>query len=214
VSDSFQSSPGGWGKACLWGCPACLLILLPCLAGAHDLLGAYVQHAVHLAVDAQYVDVTIDLTFFEDWSAIERRSMDADGNGIITRSEQEAYLKRAEANTRKQVRLFVAGHEVPLEPLYLPEIDLLGNSRVGPGHHRLCLCFFAATPAGLRAGAEIVVEDGLWPQANIIVTSQVKSGDGCQLAPGVPANPDSSRQKAVQERRVTFKCLQPPAALK
>ena len=211
VSDFFQSSPGRWGKACPYGCLlAGLLILLPRAAGAHDRLGAYVQHAVRLAVDAQYIDVTIDLTFFEQWSAFERQAMDADGNGVITRSEQEAYLKKVEADTRKQVRLFVAGQEVPLAPLYPPEIDLLGNNRVGPAHHRLRLCFFCSTPAGLRAGDDVAVKDGLWSAANILMTSQVDGGDGCRLATGAPTNPDLMQQKAVQPRRVTFKCLQPP----
>ena len=209
MNNSSQSVPGGWGKAgpclCLL---AGLLALLPGGAHAHDQLGSYVQHAVHVAVDAQYLDVTFDLTFFEEWSAYERKAMDVDGNGVITRSEQEAYLKRVEADACRRVKLFVAGREVPLAPLYPPEIDLLANNRVGPAHHRLRLCFFVSTPAGLRAGDEIVVEDGLWSQANILVTAQADGGDGCRLGTGSPTNPDSA--KAGQQRRITFKCIQPP----
>jgi hypothetical protein len=40
-------------------------------------------------------------TGFEQWSASEREAMDADGNGAITRSEQQAYLKRIGTNSRK-----------------------------------------------------------------------------------------------------------------
>jgi hypothetical protein len=174
-------------------------------------LRSYVQHAIHLSVDAQYIDVTIDLTFFEEWSASERKAMDADGNGSVTRSEQEAYLKRVEADTKRQVRLFVAGHEVPLAPLYPPAIDLLGDYRVGPAHHRLRVCCFSTTPVGLQAGDEIAVQDRLWPKANIILTTQAEGADGCRLATAVQTNTDSLPEKAVLQRQLTFKCLQPPS---
>ena len=95
MSNSFQASPGGWAKACLCSCLlAGLFVVLPRIARAHDILGSFVQHTVHLAVGAQHLDVTLDLTFFEEWSARERKAMDADGSGVITRSEQEAYLKK------------------------------------------------------------------------------------------------------------------------
>jgi hypothetical protein len=213
MSNSFQASSSGWAKACLGSCLlVSLCVDLPHIARAHDLLGSYVQHGIHLAAGAQHLDVTLDLTFFEEWSGRERKAMDADDSGIITRSEQEAYLNRIEADTCKQVRLLVGGRKVPLASLYPPEIDLLADNRVGPAHHRLRLCFFATTPAGLRAGDEIVVEDRLWPQANILVTPQAEGRDGCRLATGQPADADSLTGKAGPSRRITFKCLQPPSA--
>jgi hypothetical protein len=212
VSNSFQVSPGGWAKACLGLCLlAGLFVVLPRIARAHDRLGSFVQHTVHVAVGAQHLDVTLDLTFFEEWSARERKAMDTDGNGVITRSEQEAYLKRIEADTCKQVKLFVGGRELPLASLYPPEIDFLANNRVGPAHHRLRLVFFVNTPAGLRAGHEIAVEDRLWPLANIFVTPQAEERDGSRLATGQPTDADSLPGKANQSRRITFKCLRPPS---
>jgi len=212
VSNSVPASPGGWGKArpclCLL---AGLLVAAPRIAPAHDTLGSCVQHAVHLAVGAQHIDVTLDLTFFEAWSASERAAMDADSNGVITRSEQEAYLKRIGAGLCKQVKLFVAGRELPLAPLYDPEIDLLANNRVGPAHHRLRLFFFVTTPAGLRAGDEIVVEDRLWPQAEILATPRVEGRDGCRLATERPADAALVPGKADEPGRIIFKCLRPPS---
>lgn len=212
MTNPFQASPGRWGKTCLCLCllPG-LLIILPLIGRAHDRLGSFVQHTVHVAVGAQHLDVTLDLTFFEEWSARERKAMDADSSGIITRSEQEAYLRRIEADTCNHVKLFVGGHEVPLGSLYPPEIDLLTDNRVGPAHHRLRLFFFVTTPAGLRAGDEIVVEDKLWPQANILVTPQMEGRNGCRLATGLPADADLLPGKAGQSRRIAFKCLQPPS---
>jgi hypothetical protein len=212
VSNSFQASLGGRAKACLGSCLlAGLFVVLPRIARAHDRLGSFVQHNVHVAVGAQHLDVTLDLTFFEEWSARERKAMDADGNGVITRSEQEAYLRRIEADTCKQVKLFVSGREVSLASLYPPEIDLLANNRVGPAHHRLRLVIFVTTPASLRAGDEIVVEDRLWPLANILVTPQAEGRDGSRLVTGRPADADSLPGKADPSRRITFKCLQPPS---
>jgi hypothetical protein len=212
VSNSFQVSPGKWAKACLGSCLlASLCVVLPRLARAHDMLGSYVQHAVHLTAGAQHLDITLDLTFFEEWSARERKAMDTDGSGVITRSEQEAYLKGMETGACQQVKLFVSGREVPLASLYPPEIDLLANSRVGPAHHRLRVFFFAAAPAGLRAGDELVIDDKLWPQANILVTSQAEGRDGCRLATGQPTDAELPPAKLSRLRRITFKCLQPPS---
>ncbi len=175
------------------------------------MLGSCVQHTVQLAVGAQHIDVILDLTFFEEWSASERAAMDADGNGAITRPEQEAYLKRIGAGLGKQVKLFVAGRELPLAPLYDSEIDLLGTSRVGPAHHRLRLFFFGTTPADLRAGDEIVVQDKLWPAAQMLATPRAEGRDGCRLATGLPADAELLPGRAGQPRRITFKCLQPPS---
>jgi len=213
MSNSFPTSRSTWGTTRPSLCLLAVLLLASAGVGrAHDTLGECVQHAVHLTVGAQHMDVTLDLTFFEQWSASERAAMDADGDGTITRSEQETYLKRLGAGLCKQVKLFVAGRELPLAPLYDPELDLLGNSRVGPSHHRLRLFFFAATPAHLRAGDEMVIEDRLWPEAKTLATPRFEGRDGCRLAPGVSANAVPGPGKAGQRLRATFKCLQPPSA--
>jgi hypothetical protein len=212
VSNSFQAWLGGWAKARLGSCLlAGLVVVLPRIARAHDRLGSFVQHTVCLSAGAQHLDVTLDLTFFEAWSGRERKAMDTDGSSSITRSEQEAYLKGIEASAGRQVKLFVGGRELPLALLYPPEIDLLADNRVGPAHHRLRLCFFATTPANLRAGDEIVVEDRLWPLASILVTPQAEGHDGSRLATGRPADADALPGKADPSRRITFKCLQPPS---
>jgi len=82
------------------------------------------------------VDLTVDLTFFEEWSSRERRKMDADTNGRIARVEVERYLQKLAPELAKQVRLLVAGHEVPLVSLYEPEVDLLGSDKAGPATGR------------------------------------------------------------------------------
>ena len=101
---------------------------------AHDVLGTFVQHGAHLTVGAQHIDITLDLTFFEEWSARERGVMDADASGNITKSERESYAKKLAPQLYKQVKLRVAGRELPLVPLYDPEVDLLANNKVGPAN--------------------------------------------------------------------------------
>lgn len=213
MNQVHQISPGRRGTA--W--PGCLLLLgllisLRPHAAAHDLYTNYIQHSIHLTIGARHMDVTLDLTFFEEWSARERQVMDANANGRIARAELEAYLKRLAPELSGPVKLRVAGRELPLAPLYDPEVDLLANDQTGPGHHRLRVMFFTPTPTTLRAGDEIEVEDRLWPEAKILATAQVEGRDGCKLTTEIKVNPRSSSPRPDEARWFKFRCLKPPAA--
>jgi hypothetical protein len=152
----------------------------------------------------------VDLTFFEEWSARERKAMDADGSGDITRAELEAYLNKCAPQLARQVKLRVAGREVPLVPLYNPEVDLLADRKVGPAHHRLRLFYFAPTPE-LRPGDEIVIEDQLWPEAKAIATPQSEGCDGCKLTTLLSVDADLANPRSQEEKRLfKFRCLSPP----
>jgi hypothetical protein len=182
----------------------------PQSATAHDLFTAYIQHSVHLAVGAKHVDLTLDLTFFEEWSARERLAMDADADGRITRAEIESYLKRLAPELAKQVKLRVASREVPLAPLYDPELDLLGNDKAIPGHHRLRLFFFAPTPATLRANDEFVIEDRLWPEAKMLATVVAEGRDGAALEAEQPSDPGLAPLRPGEAWLFKIRCLKPP----
>ncbi len=188
---------GGWLLAGTGGAPA------------HEQLAAFVQHHVHLSVGKRYIDVTLDLTFFEDWSARERLAMDANRDGRITRAESEAYLKKLAPDLARQVRLRVAGHEFDLTPLYDPELDLLGSNQTGPARHRLRLWFFGPTPANLRPGDDIVIEDRLWSQAQALATFQAEGRDGWGLD---PVSDESNLTSTVpgEARRFHTRCLRAP----
>lgn len=197
--------------------PGCLLLLglligLRLPATAHDLFTNYVQHGLNLTVGAQHLDLTLDLTFFEEWSAHERHRMDADGNGRIVQQEVAAYLKQLAPKLSGQVKLRVAGRELPLLPLYDPEIDLLAKDQTGPGHHRLRLFFFAPTPPTLRADDELLVEDHLWPEAKFLATVQTEGHDGCTLTTEIKVKPRLSPARPDEARWFRFRCLKPPAA--
>jgi hypothetical protein len=176
-------------------------------SAAHEQLAACVRHRISLTVGQRYLDLALDLTFFEEWSARERHSMDADGNGCITRSELESYLKKLAPILAQQLKLRVAGRELDLVPLYDPELDLMGNSQTGPAHHRLRLWFFGSTPSALRAGDEIVVEDRLWPRAMALGTIRVQGRDGFALEVAEPGDPGSAPAGPREARLFHVRCL-------
>jgi hypothetical protein len=178
---------------------------------AHDLYTAYVQHRVHLTAGATHIDVNLDLTFFEEWSWRERRRMDADQDGRISRSELDEYIKKNAPDWNKQVRLLAAGHELPLVELFEPEVDLLGTDRAAPAHHRLRLSFFASTPPGLRPGDPLVVESSLWSEAKGLVSVQAVGQDGCKLEAEKRDQPTVPPARPGEHRQFTIRCLHPPS---
>jgi hypothetical protein len=99
-----------------------------------------------------------------------------------------------------------------LVPLYDPEIDLLGDDKIGPAHHRLRLCFFLTTPADLRANSEIVIEDRLWPDGKALGTLQAEGHDGCTLEAQRPSDPGFAPARPGEARLFKFRCLKPPTA--
>ncbi len=183
---------------------------LPFRTVAHDVFRQYIQHSIHLTIGARYIDLVVDLTFFEDWSARERALMDADHDGRVTRSELSAYLKKLAPQLASQVQLGIAGRKFVPVPLYDPEVDLLGDDKVGPAHHRLRLCFFLPTPPELHYRTEILVEDRLWPDAKALATLQPEPHDGCKLEAEKPGDPAFAPVPPGQARIFRFVSLKPP----
>lgn len=179
---------------------------------AHDLFTAYIQHRVAITVGAKHVDVTLQLTFFEDSSEHEREHLDTNGDGRVSRAEVEASLREAGPKFAQAVKLRVAGKPVDLTPLFAPELDLLGNDRVGRGHHCLTLHFFAPTPADLAAGTELVVEDRLWPGARALGAVQAKGKDGCRLEAVSRSDPAFPPAREGEAREFKAQIVIPPQA--
>lgn len=181
-------------------------------ASSHEVLAQYLQHRVAVTLGARHVDVTVELTFFEDGSAHEREHMDADGDGRLSRAETDAWLRQLEPRLAGAITLRLDGRPVALIPLRAPELDLLGDERVGRSHHRLTLFFFAPTPVDLVPGAEVVVEDRLWPKSRAVVVLQVEGRDGARLE--AASLGDSLRLPAREGEPRMFKArvLTPPRA--
>lgn len=183
----------------------------PCRIQAHDLFTAYIQHRVAVTMGVQHVDVTVQLTFFEEGSAHEREHMDANNDGRISRAEIDAYLRELEPMLAKGASLRIGERAAPLIPLHTAELDLLGQDRVGRGHHRLTVYYFAPTPAQLAAGAEIIVEDRLWPKARALGSIQAEGKDGCRLEALPASDPVFPPAKDTEARLFKSRILSPPA---
>ncbi len=179
-------------------------------AGAHEQFTTFIQHHIDVALGAKYLDLTVELSFFEEWSEREREAMDQNHDGQITRTEVESYVKGLAPTIAKQVTMRLRGQELPLAPLYAPEVDLLGNDLTGRAHHRLRLFFFAATPTAGRAGEELIIEDRLWGQARALGTVQAEGQDGWVLEAVKPADPAWAPALANEPRQFRIKCLKLP----
>ena len=189
-----------------------LAFVFPRAAVAHDLFTAFIQHSVHLTVGTRHVDLTLDLTFFEEWSARERLVMDTNADGKITGVEREAYLRKLAPELAKQVKLRFAARELALAPLYDPEVDLLGNDKAIPGHHRLRLFFFAPTPEKLYAKDEFVIEDRLWPEAKMLATAAAEGSDGATFEAEQPGDAGFAALRPGEALLFKVRCVKPPAS--
>lgn len=177
---------------------------------SHDLFNAYIQHRVALTVGNRHVDVTVQLTFFEDSSEHEREHMDRNGDGRVTRNEIEAYIQEFEPDWAKAVSLRVGDRRLSLIPLREPEIDLLGNDGVGRGHHRLTLHFFVPTPDALRANVELVVENRLWPEARALASLRVEGRDCFRVESLAPSDPVHPPARGAEAREFRARILSAP----
>jgi hypothetical protein len=192
----------GWVLACL------VFFALP-PAQAHDIFAEYIQHALTCAVGSNHLDVELELTFFEHPSIAERKVMDTDSDGQVSTAERESYLARVAPTLAQQVSLHVDGKELTLTPLYEPELDLPENSTTKLSHHHLRIFLFCATPANLKSGDSIVIEDRLWPSARFLGSVHAEGRDGCKLEADTPFTLVATNQaRAVPT--ATIKCLLPP----
>lgn len=176
----------------------------------HETLSGFIQHHVVVAPGAEYLDVTVHLTFFEDGSQHEREQMDTDGDGSISHMEADTYLRRLQHELAAAVRLRIDGRPVRLTMLREPELDLLGSTHTGRWHHRLSLHWFTATPAGLEANAELVVEDNLWLDWPALGRLEFTSRDGARLQPKPWTDSLLPPARAGKPRLFEFRVLTPP----
>lgn len=193
----------------LW---TCILIAASPSLQAHDLFAAYIQHRVGISMGARHIDVTVQLTFFEEGSEHERTHMDANRDGRISRAESDAYLQTLEPKLAKAVTLQIGGRPVTLIPLRTPELDLLGQDGVGRGHHRLVVYYFAPVPQQLSPGMEILVENRLWPEARALGSMQVEGKEGCRLEAVPAGDPVFPPAKGAEARIFKARLLSPPNA--
>jgi len=177
---------------------------------AHDVLSEFVQHDLRLEISREHIDITVDLTFFEDASEVERRRMDADGDGRIRRSELDGYAGKLEARLQDGISLKLGNKVLPLVMLRAPEPDLLGDDRAHRAHHRLRLSHFCATPKDLKPKTVVVAEEGLWPEWPSVATVTGSGTPGYQIKADSPASALTRKLGQDQTRKFRWMLIRVP----
>lgn len=161
-----------------------LWLAVPCgLAMAHSNLSEYVQHDVHLEASKSYIDLTVQLTFFDDAAEAQRRVLDCNGDGDFSAQEREVFKKALLTDAEKALSLQVAGARVDLVPRFDPEVECA----VPPGgeaHLRfeIRLHFFADLPAQPDGRAALEVNDSLFAEVPAMASLRVSAKDGIQIS--------------------------------
>lgn len=149
---------------------------------AHTTLRDFIQHRAAITVGSRNIDVSLELTFYEDCSVKERRRMDADGDGRVEDAEVAAYLAREAGRFAEALSLGIDGRPLELLPLFDPQIDLQGDSRVTPHFHVLRLDYFVRTPEWGGAASVLELKDGLWAGEKALRSLEVEGKDGVRAA--------------------------------
>jgi hypothetical protein len=198
-----------WQRRWIW-----ILGLLTVLqtGWAHDLFAEYVRHHVRLQAQSNHIDLTLELTFFEESSARERQQMDLNGDGRVLKSELRAYVRALSGALTNKVNLCLGGKPLSLIPLYAPEIDLLGYHGLGHAHHRLTLYYFAVLPPEVGDGAVLEVSDRLWSGQPALMTAEAAGAGGFSLRPVIVTDPMIARLREDESRVIRFSVEEAPSS--
>jgi hypothetical protein len=164
-----------WVMAC-W-------LAVPCsLAMAHSTLSAYVQHDVLLEASKAYLDLTVQLTFFDDEAEAQRSALDVNGDGDFSAEERAAFKKALMAEAEKTLLLHVDGAALELVSRFDPEI-VCAVPPGGEAHLRfeIRLHFFADLPALPDGKAALEVHDSLFADVPAMASLRVSAKDGTQI---------------------------------
>jgi hypothetical protein len=176
----------------------------------HEVLQAFIQQRASFSLGTNALDLVLDLTFFEEWSAKERGRMDTDADRRVTRREAQEYVARLKPTLLDGLRLLVNGDAVDLVLLYEPEVDLQGSADVGPAHHQLRLQLFAPPPAGLGSNTVFILESSLWTEAPTLLSVQATGRDGYQLKPLTERTSPANPARPGEPHRFKVRCLAAP----
>ena len=179
---------------------------------AHDLFTKYVRHHVRLQSQSNHIDLTLELTFFEESSARERQRMDLNGDGRILSGELGAYVRALSGALTNKVKLCLGGKNLSLIPLYAPEIDLLGYDGLGEAHHRLTLFYFVTAPPEFGAGASLEVSDRLWPEQPALMTVEAAGSNGLALRPVMLTDPTVGTLREGESRVIKVSVEEAPSS--
>jgi hypothetical protein len=178
-------------RAC---CPIVRLLRTLCLVAvlfaifspdtrAHSLLTDHVEHRMTVTADRRNIDIHLELTFHDMRSLLERRRIDADRNGIITRVEANRYLAAMADTLEDGIIVTCAGTRLNAAFLDDPQLDLENDLGTLGARHLLRLSWFVRTPPDMSSD-RFEIEDRLWSAAAASCTAGAgRSVDMCVTAP-------------------------------
>lgn len=152
----------------------------PCTS-AHTSLERYVRESIFISVSAENVDIRVRFSFPAALSLTERQSMDRDGDGAISKKEQETYLKAVQTRARDQLRLSLNGKTATLIALEDPLLDLQDAPGVEAHPHELCLAYFARIPKDFGIDGAISLDSGGWAGMPLMLSVFTETADGIRI---------------------------------
>lgn len=170
--------------AVAFACSVLVVLLAGTLpsAFAHSFLRNYIQHRALITVGPTNIDLTLDLTFYDNSSMKERALMDKNHDGRVSQAEIQAYLNANAEAFERGLAVSLDDKPIVLVPLYEGSLDLMGDTRVGPHPHVLRLYFFARTPPTLAPGSVLTLNDKLWPETGALRLIEVNETVGCRFS--------------------------------
>lgn len=179
--------------------PYIVIAALTQAAFAHPELGNYLQHRIVLTPAADHVEVVIEITFDGTRSLAERKRIDDNGDGKLSKGEREAYLQAVQREAETRVTLSINGKQTRLLTLYAPKLDLLDSNDIEQHPHVLQLSLFASVRCS--AGDNITVSDDLWSDSPAIMLAEAGEGPFLRLAPRQSPMPERIRPSGASTRR-------------
>ena len=163
----------------------CWVVAIACSisqrALAHTSLEHYVRESLFISVGTENVDVKIQFSFPASLSLVERKFMDQDGNGTLSKEEQGNYLKNIQARAEKQLRFSINGQSTMLIPLEEPVLDLQDTQKIEAHPHELRLAYFARLPQTFGVGGTFTLDSGLWPDMPLLISVSFEGEEGIRF---------------------------------
>ncbi len=155
--------------------------LCPHDLSAHQPFQSYIQHQTTVQLSKEYIDLELELTFYNLLALSHRQEIDQDKNEEIGKPEIEDYLSHQEDLYPHLFSISINGKRLQLIPLYEPELKLLGDPRTAPSPFQLRFFLFAEIPLQTDSNMRIELQDQLFPDYPAVCIWNTTAQDGIRL---------------------------------
>ena len=159
------------------GVVCCLLFSVG--AVGHSNLSGIVQHTVELSMDAEYIDLGVQLRFNGPQAQTMYESLDKNGDGQLSHPEKKGYTKTLNRMLHTHLSLKVGHSTLDLVQRYEPRFQYSGDGLSATLD--ISLFCFSRLPKRLWAASRIEIEDRLFPNLPGIASFSASGKDGINL---------------------------------